>query len=130
MTMLKVLAKVIRAIELLRVIALAELVHGRQVLEASVPVWPREIRELFAAVPARIVGGTRAGLAGWRGGAVEGGLEAWECGAGPGVAAEVEGVLVTLCFVFVFEAVVAVLAGILLFHLVRPVRVSFSICSW
>ena len=40
-------------------------------------------------------------------------------GTGPGVAAKVEGILVTLSFVFVFEAVVTVLANILLFHLVN-----------
>lgn len=110
MAMLEMLAEVVSAIELLRVIALAKLVHSRQVLEATVPVWPRKIWELFTAVPAGIVGGTRAGLTGWRGGAVEGGLETWQCGAGPGMASQMEGVLVSFCFVFVFEAVVAVLA--------------------
>lgn len=49
---------------------------------------------------------------------MEGGLEAWEGGAGPGMAAQVEGVLVSFCFVFVFEAVIAVLACVLLFHFV------------
>lgn len=51
---------------------------------------------------------------------MEGGLEAWEGGARPGVAAEMEGVLVSFGFVFVLESVVAVLACILLFHLVGP----------
>lgn len=118
MTMLQMLPEMIRTIKLLRIIALAELVHGSQMLKAVVPVWPGEIGEFLAAVPACIVGGTGAGLAGRGDGAVEGGLEGWEGGAGPGVAAEVEGVLVAFCFVFVFEAVVAVLAGVLLFHFV------------
>lgn len=64
MAMLEMLAEVVSAIELLRVVAFAELVHGRQVLEATVPVWPGEIREFFTAVPASIVGGTRADLTG------------------------------------------------------------------
>lgn len=51
---------------------------------------------------------------------MEGGLETWKCGAGPGVAAEMEGVLVAFGFVLVLESVVAVLACILLFHLVGP----------
>lgn len=49
---------------------------------------------------------------------MEGGLEILEGGAGPRVTAEMEGVLVALGFVFVFETVVAVLACVLLFHLV------------
>lgn len=52
---------------------------------------------------------------------MEGGLEARESGAGPGVATEMQGVLVSLCFVLVLKAVVAVLAGVLLFHFVRAV---------
>jgi hypothetical protein len=52
---------------------------------------------------------------------VEGGLEAWESGAGPGMTAKVQGVLVALCFVLVLEPVVAVLAGVLLFHFMRAV---------
>lgn len=51
---------------------------------------------------------------------MEGGLEASEGGAGPGVAAEMEGVLVALGFVFVLEPVVAILACVLFFHLVGP----------
>lgn len=51
---------------------------------------------------------------------MEGCLEAWEGGTGPRVAAEVERVLVALCFVFILEAVVAVLAGVLFLHLVCP----------
>jgi hypothetical protein len=50
---------------------------------------------------------------------MEGRLEARESGAGPGMTAEVQGILVTLCFVLILEPVVAVLAGVLLFHFVR-----------
>jgi hypothetical protein len=46
------------------------------------------------------------------------------------VAAEVEGVLVAFCFVFVFEAVVAVGACILFFHFVRAgFGVSIHVCG-
>ena len=51
---------------------------------------------------------------------MKGSLEAWEGSAGPGVAAEMERVLVAFGFVFVFESVVAVLTCVLLFHLVSP----------
>lgn len=62
MTMFQMLAEMVRAIELLRIIALAELVHGGQMLEAMVPVWTGEIGELLAAVAACVVGGACAGL--------------------------------------------------------------------
>lgn len=83
MTMLQVLAEMIRTIELLRIIALAEFMHGSQMLKATVPVLTREVGEFLAAVAACIMRGTSTGLALWRDGAVEGGLEAWEGGAGP-----------------------------------------------
>lgn len=119
MAVFQVLAEMVGAEELLCVVALAELVHAGQVLEAAVPVRLREVGELLAAVPACVMG--RAGVCLCGGGArgVEGGLVAWEGGAGPGVAAEVEGVLVSFGFVLVLEAVVAELAGVLLFQLVR-----------
>lgn len=52
---LEMLAEVVGAKELLGIVALAKLVHGRQVFEAPVPVRPREIGEFFAAIPARVV---------------------------------------------------------------------------
>jgi hypothetical protein len=88
MAVLEMLAEVVRSEELLRVVALAELVHGRKVLESAVPIWARVIGEFFTTVTTRVVRGAGVGLAGWRGGAVEGGLEAWEGGTGPGVATE------------------------------------------
>lgn len=50
---------------------------------------------------------------------MEGRLEAWESGAGPRMGAKVQGGLVTFCFVFILEPIVAVLAGVLLFHFMR-----------
>jgi hypothetical protein len=62
--MLQMLSEVICAEEFLGVVALAELVHGGQVLESSIPVRLREIGESLPAVPARVVGGSGACLAG------------------------------------------------------------------
>lgn len=59
---------------------------------------------------------------------MEGGLEASKGGAGPGMAAEMEGILVALGFVFVFESVTAVLACVLLFHLVGS-GMGVSVCN-
>jgi hypothetical protein len=50
--MLQMLAEMVGTEEFLRVIALAELVHGRQVLKSAIPVRSWEVRELFSAVPA------------------------------------------------------------------------------
>jgi hypothetical protein len=50
--MLQMLAEVVGTEEFLRVVALAKLVHGRQVLEPAIPVGSWEIGELFSAVPA------------------------------------------------------------------------------
>lgn len=66
MRMLQMLAEVVGAEELLGIVALAKLVHGRQVLEAPVPVWSWEVGEFFAAVPACIVCRAVAGLEAWR----------------------------------------------------------------
>ena len=112
-TVLEVLAEMIRAEKLLRLVALAEFVHVVQVLGAKVPL--RRVGELVAAVAAD-VGAVDAGL-------VEGCLGAGEGSAGPGVLSEVEGVLVALGFVFVFEAVGAVGACVLLFGFMQSVVV-------
>lgn len=49
---------------------------------------------------------------------MKGGFGPGKSGAGPGVAAEVEGILMAFGFVFVLEAVRAVGAGILFFGFV------------
>lgn len=64
MAVFQVLAEMVGAVELLRVIALAEFMHASQVLEAAVPVRLRVIGEFFAAVPACIVGRAGACLRG------------------------------------------------------------------
>lgn len=63
--MLQMLPEMIRAVELLGIVAFPELVHARQMLKSAVPVGLREIREVFAAVSASIMGGTRTGLGRW-----------------------------------------------------------------
>lgn len=61
---------------------------------------------------------------------MEGGLEILEGGAGPRVTAEMEGILVALGFVLVFETVVAVLTCVLLFHLVgSAIELVFLVCE-
>jgi hypothetical protein len=80
---LQVLPEVVGAVELLRIVALAELVHARQVLEPPIPVYLGVIWEVFAAVPAHIVRRTGASLVRWRHGSGERGLKTDECGTRP-----------------------------------------------
>lgn len=46
-------------------------------------------------------------------------FEGGEGGTGPGVFAEVKGVLMALCFILILEAVVAELANVLFLHFVH-----------
>lgn len=55
MTMLQVLTEVVGAEEFLRIVTFPEFVHCRQVLEATVPIWSREIGEFLTAIPACVV---------------------------------------------------------------------------
>ena len=64
MAMLQMLSEVVCAEEFLRIIALAEFMHGGQVLESSIPVWLRGIWEFLSAVAARVVGSPGICLAG------------------------------------------------------------------
>lgn len=87
MAMFQVLLEVVDAVELLRVVALAKLVYGRQVFEPAVPVRLGEIGEFFAAVSAYIVRRTVLGLIRWRYRSVEHRLKRHECGTRPGILA-------------------------------------------
>jgi hypothetical protein len=62
--MLQMLSEVVCAEEFLRVVALAEFVHGGQVLESPIPVGLREIGEFLPAVAACVVGSSSVCLAG------------------------------------------------------------------
>ena len=64
MAMLQVLSEVVCAEEFLRVVALAEFVHGGQVLESLVPVCLWEIGEFLPAVAAGVTRSPGTGLAG------------------------------------------------------------------
>lgn len=64
MAMLQMLSEVVCAEEFLRIIALAEFVHSRQMFESSIPVCLREIWEFLTAVAARVVGSAGICLAG------------------------------------------------------------------
>jgi hypothetical protein len=124
--MLQVLAKMVRAEELLARVALAELVCVLQMSDALVPVlignvsWRSAAHltgpgELFAAISARV------GLARARCAVVEGPLVTCQCAARPAVAAHVQAVLVPLCLVLVLESAAAEGTFVLLLGLMRAV---------
>ena len=121
MAVFQMLAEMIRPEEFLRLVAFAELVHVVEVVGADIPL-RRVVGEFFSAIAAGV--GVRG-----VGGRVEGGFDAGEHGAGPGVLAQVEGVLVAFGFVFVFEAIRAVGAGVLLFCFVDPMQASVKILN-
>lgn len=55
MGMLQMLTEMIRTEEFLRIIALAKLMNGGEVVESRIPVWTREVREFLAAIAACVV---------------------------------------------------------------------------
>lgn len=105
MGMLEMLAKVVGAEELLRLVALSKFVHLIKMLCSNIPLW--WIGKLFAAIAAEISATRRLG-------GMESGLSACKNSTAPAMAAKMEGVLVSLGFVFVLEAVRAVGTGVLL----------------
>lgn len=111
MAVLEMLVEVIGAEKLLRLVALTKFVYVVEVLRAELP--SRGVGKFFATVAADVC--TVAGH-----GRVEGCLWAGERSTRPGMTSQVEGVLVTLRFVLVFEAVGTVSTAILLFGLVQP----------
>lgn len=133
MTMLEVLSEVIGTEELLALVALAELVHDGQVLTASNPVGGRIVGELETAIATDVVLGVGAWLTCLRmvgvgmrrdssAGMEDGFVGAVQGGTRPRVEAQVEGVLMTFSFVLILEAVVAVLAVILLLGLMMTMN--------
>ena len=109
MAVLQMLPEVIGAEEFLRLVTLPELVYVVQVLGPNVPLW--RVGELLSAITAGID-------VAFAGRCVIGGLNTRQDGAGPGVFAEMKGILVAFCFVLVFEPVGAVGAGVLLLSFV------------
>jgi hypothetical protein len=115
---LQVLSEVVGAEELLRLVALAKLVHVSQMLKARLPVGRRG--KLLAAVAARVRGGRLVRRR------VEGRLEVRQRRARPRVAAQVQAVLVPLRLVLVLEAIIAVCACVLLLRTMNSARPSKS----
>jgi hypothetical protein len=110
--MLEVLAEVIRAEELLRLVTLSKFVHMVEMLCAKLPA--RRIGKLLATVATDV--STVASH-----GRVECCLWAGERSAGPRMTSQVKGVLVAFCFVLVFEAIGTISTTVLLFGLVQPI---------
>jgi hypothetical protein len=132
MAVLEMLAEVIRSVELLRRVALAELVH---ILQMAYPLFPILLRsmswrhttaqgtaawpasrpsKLFTTVPAS-VGLTRPGRR-----FVERPVVSRQCRTRPGVTAYMERVLVTLGLVLVLETIGAVVTSVLFLSCMCP----------
>jgi hypothetical protein len=103
---LQVLAEVIRAEELLCLVALTELVYMVEMFRAKLPA--RRVGKFFTTVAADV--STVASH-----GRVECCFWAGERSARPRVASQMEGVLVAFCFILVFEAVGTISTTVLLF---------------
>jgi len=110
----QVLPEVIGTVEFFGLIALAELVNLAQMLGPGVPVCG--VDEFLSTVAAHV---GRCGM-GCR--SMEGGLNSGQGCARPRVPSEVQRVLVSLGLVLVLEAIRTVLALVLLFHRVDPMR--------
>ena len=110
MAMFQVLPKVIGAEELLRLVALAEFVDVIEVFPSSVPV--SGIGEFLSTVPAEVY--SRLYKAGrvvrW----MKRGLDSSQSGARPAMPSEMQGVLMSLCLIFVLKTVRTVLTDVLL----------------
>lgn len=106
------LAEMVGAEELLRLVALSKLMDVIQVLRADVPLgW---IRELLATVAARVhtIAIERS---------MERSFYARKSGTAPRMTPQMQGVLVSFSFILVLEAVRTVCAGVLLLRFVYPV---------
>lgn len=116
------LSEVIRAEKLLRVVALSEFVQIDQMLDPGLPVALSRHFSLLSiaknprSAPWELITAVAAGVCvvgrGWRD--VECIYVPRERGAGPRMTAQVERVLVPLCFIFVLKAVLAICAFVLL----------------
>ena len=109
--MLEVLAEVVGAEELLRLVTLSKLVYMVEVFGAVLPA--RRISKLLTAVATNVSAAAGHGR-------VECCFWAGERSARPRMTSQMEGVLVAFCFVLVFEAVGAISTTVLLFGLVQP----------
>ena len=100
--------------------------------DPAIPVWLGMICKLFSTISADVMGRAGRGMCRRQGRRVKGGLKSGNRGTRPGMASQVEGVLMAFCLVFVFETVVAELASVLLLHLmgsVPPCEVSQGVTN-
>ena len=111
MAVLQMLAEVVCAEELLRLVTLSKLVHMVEMFRAKLPA--RWVSKLLATVATHV--STVASH-----GRVECCLWTGKCSAGPRMTSQMKGVLVALCLVLVFEAVGTISTTVLLFGLVQP----------
>lgn len=111
MAVLQMLSKMVGAKEFFSLVTLSKLVHVVQVFSPSVPVGRQW--EFFAAVPANV------GHARVRWGRMESGMDTSKRGARPRMTSQMQRVLVSFGLVFVFEAIWAELACVLLLQLVH-----------
>jgi hypothetical protein len=126
MAMFEMLPEVVRAEELLRVVTLPEFVYINQMLDPGLPVaLCRHFLFLPSTegpcpTPCKLVAAVAASVSvvgrSWRG--VKGIHIARERGARPGMTTQVERVLVSLCFIFVLETILAISAFVLFLRLV------------
>ena len=126
MAVFEMLSEMIGSVEFFGLVALAKLVHVGEVVDASVPIRLWAVRKFLsteaAGVCQRAVGSLRRRV----GGRVECGFVTRNGGARPRVPSKMQRVLVSLGFILVFEAIVAVLTGVLLLHLMRPGAVELG----
>ncbi len=120
MAVFEMLSEVIRSVEFLGLVALPEFMDVDEVISPDIPVGLRKVGKVFAAVAAGVeLRSPRSSRAGPRRG-VEGCLVVGYRCARPGMTAQMERVLMAFGFVFILEAVIAILARILFLHLMSP----------
>lgn len=110
MAVLQVLSEMVSPEELLRLVALAKFVHMVEMLGPQIPLW--WVGEFLATVSTHIMS-----AASRRG--VKGGLDTSKSSTRPTVTSQVQGVLMSLGFILVFEPVRTVSTCVLLFRFVQ-----------
>ena len=128
MAMLEMLTEVIGTEEFLRLIALAKFVGHVQVTGSIIPVRCWLVAKFLTAIAASVICRgygfwlTRYGGSTWklRGGKKSRNIIRSEDGAGPGMATEMQGILVAFHFILILEAISTVCTTILLLSLMIP----------
>lgn len=111
MAVLQMLAEVVCAEELLRLVTLSKLVHMVEMFRAKLPArWVSKLLATVATNVSTVASHGRVECCFWAG----------KCSARPGMTSQVKGVLVAFCFVLVFETIGTISTTVLLFGLVQP----------